>query len=362
MPKIIHGADFHLDSAFSSLPAKEAKARRQEGRVLMDQLADLAEREGTELVLLSGDLFDGGRVYPETLGRLRLALARMGCPVFIAPGNHDPAVKNSPYVTEDWPDNVHIFLRPELEAVEVPELGCVVYGAAFTGPDRTDAVLEGFQAPADGRTHLLCLHGDALMPDSQYGPVAAAQLAASGLRYAALGHYHQFGGVQRAGGTFWAYPGCVQGRGFDELGEKGVLAGWVDPSGVELRFVPLEGSRYHILQVDVTGREPLAALEAALPETAERDFCRLTLTGEAEAPGVDLTALEKALKGRCRSLELRDQTRTAEDVWSRAGEDSLRGMFLQALTERYDAAGAQEKEDILWAVKFGLAALEGREM
>ena len=166
MPKIIHGADFHLDSAFSSLPAKEAKARRQEGRVLMDQLADLAEREGTELVLLSGDLFDGGRVYPETLGRLRLALARMGCPVFIAPGNHDPAVKNSPYVTEDWPDNVHIFLRPELEAVEVPELGCVVYGAAFTGPDRTDAVLEGFQAPADGRTHLLCLHGDALMPDS----------------------------------------------------------------------------------------------------------------------------------------------------------------------------------------------------
>ena len=108
MPKIIHGADFHLDSAFSSLPAKEAKARRQEGRVLMDQLADLAEREGTELVLLSGDLFDGGRVYPETLGRLRLALARMGCPVFIAPGNHDPAVKNSPYVTEDWPDNVHI--------------------------------------------------------------------------------------------------------------------------------------------------------------------------------------------------------------------------------------------------------------
>ena len=104
------------------------------------------------------------------------------------------------------------------------------------------------------------------------------------------------------------------------------------------------------------------ALEAALPETAERDFCRLTLTGEAEAPGVDLPALEKALKGRCRSLELRDQTRTAEDVWSRAGEDSLRGMFLQALKERYDAAGEEEKEDILWAVKFGLAALEGREM
>ena len=58
---------------------------------------------------------------------------------------------------------------------------------------------------------------------------------------------------------------------------------------------------------------------------------------------MDLTALETALKGRCRSLELRDQTRTAEDVWSRAGEDSLRGMFLQALKERYDAAGGLPK-------------------
>ena len=44
------------------------------------------------------------------------------------------------------------------------------------------------------------------------------------------------------------------------------------------------------------------------------------------------------------------------------GADSLRGMFLQALKERYDAAGEEEKEGILWAVKFGLAALEGREM
>ena len=124
MPKIIHGADFHLDSAFSSLPAKEAKARRQEGRVLMDQLADLAEREGTELVLLSGDLFDGGRVYPETLGRLRLALARMGCPVFIAPGNHDPYTDRSPYRTAQWPDNVHIFSQEDPERV---------YGMAFAG-------------------------------------------------------------------------------------------------------------------------------------------------------------------------------------------------------------------------------------
>lgn len=362
MPKIIHAADFHLDSAFSTLPAQRARERRQDGRILMDKLADLAEAEGTELVLLAGDLFDGERVYPETLGRLRLALARMGCPVFIAPGNHDPATKNSPYVTEDWPDNVHIFLKPELEAVEVPELKCVVHGAAFVGPDRTDAVLEGFEAPRDDQLHLLCVHGDIVMPDSQYGPITREQLEESGFHYAALGHIHQFGGIQRQGRTFWAYPGCIEGRGFDELGDKGVLAGRVDRSGVDLRFVPICRRRYHILQVDVTGRSPLAAVEAAMPETAADDICRLILNGETDSDGVDLRALERALKGRFYALELQDQTRTAENIWSRAGEDSLRGMFLQAMKERYDAAGEEEKEEILQAVKFGLAALEGRDI
>ena len=37
-------------------------------------------------------------------------------------------------------------------------------------------------------------------------------------------HTHRFGGVQRAGGTVYAWPGCMEGRGFDETGEKGVLS------------------------------------------------------------------------------------------------------------------------------------------
>ena len=209
----------------------------------------------------------------------------------------------------------------------------------------------------------MCLHGDVGVPDSTYGPVTRQQIGNSGLAYLALGHIHQYSGVNREEKTSWAYPGCPEGRGFDELGDKGVLVGTVDEKGADLRFVPLCHRRYHIVSVDVTGREPREALAEALPETAAEDVCRFVLTGETGEGGVDLPALETAFTPRCYVLQLRDQTRPAEDIWKRAGEDTLRGLFLQDLRQRWEAAAdEEERQKIALAVRFGLAALDGRDL
>ena len=77
MIRIIHAADLHLDSPFSALPPDKARQRRRESREIPNRLADLAIRRQADLVLLAGDLFDGARVYPETLEMLRAALERM---------------------------------------------------------------------------------------------------------------------------------------------------------------------------------------------------------------------------------------------------------------------------------------------
>ena len=55
MPKIIHAADFHLDSAFAGLEPEKARTRRGELRELPDRLAELVLAERVELVLLSGE-------------------------------------------------------------------------------------------------------------------------------------------------------------------------------------------------------------------------------------------------------------------------------------------------------------------
>ena len=179
--------------------------------------------------------------------------------------------------------------------------------------------------------------------------------------YLALGHVHAFGGVQQAGRTFWAYPGCPEGRGFDELGDKGFLTGTVEPGQVKLTFAPFARHRYQWLTADVTGVDPLEALRRELPPHPEADIFRMVLTGETEEPP-RLDALYDALSPDCFYLELQDRTTRCRDLWEHCGEDTLRGLFLRDLRQRYDAAPEEEKPRLLQAARFGLAALENREL
>lgn len=355
MLKLIHGADFHLDAPFAALPPDQARQRREEQRQLLDRLADLAREEEADLVLLSGDLLDGGQTYQETVEALSRTLGQMAVPVFIAPGNHDCYGPRSVYANTIWPDNVHIFSTVAVESVELPGLGCTVHGAAFTTPQADRSPLMGFSAPRDGKTHLMVLHGD-VEGKGRYGPIDPADIAASGLTYLALGHVHSCSGLQKAGDTWWAYPGCPEGRGFDETGDKGVLAVRVEDSGgVTARFVPLAARRYEIVEADVTGAERAEeALEAVLPAQPCGDCCRIVLTGERSFGTPDLAALTQLARPSYFSVTLRDHTRPLRDLWARAGEDSLTGLVLRALK----GSGGEEQQ---LAARFALAALENGE-
>ena len=49
-------------------------------------------------------------------------------------------------------------------------------------------------------------------------------------------------------------------------------------------------------------------------------------------------------------------------MWERAGDDTLRGLFLMKLKKRFDAAGTEEQRlAIEQAARWGLAALDKRE-
>ncbi len=355
MLKIIHGADFHLDSPFAGLDPERAVQRRGEQRELADRLAGLAREKQADLVLLAGDLLDSERVFRETAQALALALGAIPCPVFIAPGNHDFYSRRSIWATLDWPENVHIFTSGALEQVDLP--GCTLWGRAFTDSHSDICPLDGLTVPEDGKLHLACLHG-CVGAGNSYGPITPADIAASGLDYLALGHVHQGSGLQKEGRTYWAYPGCPEGRGFDELGEKGVLYLEAEPGRVNAQFIPLARRRYEIVTVDITlGVDILSAIRSALPQDRSGLICRVILTGEGKAP--DLSALERALSPEFYSLTLLDRTRLPQNLWARREEDALTGLFLRAMWEKCRA----EPDNAVYqlAARYGLAALEGGE-
>ena len=357
MVKILHAADLHLDSPFASLGEEKARLRRQESRELPERLVEYANDRGAQLLLLSGDLFDGQETYSQTAEMLAHALGQFRGQVVIAPGNHDPYNSRSPYSAALWPANVHIFRENRLEKVELPQYGCTVWGAAFTDVACGELPMEPDFAAGD-TVQILVLHGDVDAPHSPYRPIRTSVLAESGLDYAALGHIHQYSGVQYAGKTAYAYPGCPEGRGFDELDDKGFLFGEVDKGEVQLAFVPFARRRYRKITVDVTDRDPMAAVEEIL-QGCTQDICRVYLTGTGAA---DEAAMERQLSPLAWQLEVRSQLREAEDLWLHCGEDSLRGLFLADLRAKYEQADEQRRETIEQAVRFGLAAMDNRDM
>ena len=359
--RLLHAADLHLDSAFDALSGALAAQRRREQRSLLRSLPALANAQGAQIILLAGDLLDTDCPYGETVRLLAETFADTDAHVFIAPGNHDYYTDNAPYARTVFPENVHIFRREKLDCVTLPELGVRVWGAAFERKSCPD-LLRGFTlARADDLIDILCVHGTVGDPNSPYNPMTEAELAASGFDYVALGHVHTCSGLRRAGGTYYAWPGCAEGRGFDETGEKGVLSVTVGRGQADAQFIPLGGRRYEKLTVDVTERDVRAAVRSELPPGAAQHIFRITLTGTCErAP--NLAQLRAALEGHVFAMQLRDETRLKRDIWAMAGEDTLRGIFLKSLREEYDAADSDAaRELVTMAARWGLAALDRDE-
>ena len=359
--RILHTADLHMDSPFEALPLGKASVRRAEQRLLLEKISELAYSEKIDVVLLAGDLLDTSKAYSETGEELIRALRGVPAQVFVSPGNHDFYSSRSPWAKLRLPENVHVFRENRISCFDMSDLGYRVYGAAFT--DRVSPpLLTGFTAEkTEGVYNLMCIHGDADVRNSPYNPISSQEIAGSGMDYIALGHVHAASGLQRSGDVFYSVCGCPEGRGFDECGEKTVNLVEFSPEGCSLETACIASRRYESLSVDVTDIDPLLAVHSMLPDETVRDVYRITLTGETDED-IDVSRLRASLGELFFELQLRNETRLRSDIWEKAGDSSLRALFLKKLKEKYDSAESDsDRFKIEQAARWGLAALNNSE-
>ena len=347
--KLLHSADWHLDAPFTGRTPEQAALLRKAGLSLPDRISQLCRAEQCDLMLLSGDLFDGPYT-KESVAIVKKALAEAAVPVCIAPGNHDPYRSDSPWVREVWPENVRIFTQEAVQSVVLPKLDCRIYGAAFTN-SYADGLLEGFRADCRERYALGIFHGDPTQPDSPYRPITAPQVQESGLDYLALGHIHT-GGKFYAGSTLCAWPGCPMGRGYDETGDKGVLIVTLE-GRAESRFVSLGMPRFYDRDCTVD------TLPSVLPPFPSSDFYRITLTGESQP--VDTSELSRQFS-HIPNLEFRDRTVPPLDIWGSAGEDTLEGLYFGLLRSAMEQQEEKTARQILLAARISRQILNDQEV
>ncbi len=343
MIKILHSGDWHLDAPLLFSDVAQRERLRQELSAIPQKIATLCKQHQCDILLLSGDLFDSAYAL-DTLQNLKNALQAVEIPVFITPGNHDFVGADSPWLTESFSSNVHIFTHPVIESVALPHLDCRVYGAGFTAMD-CPSLLSDFTLKQEETYAIGVLHGDPTQVSSPYNPVTKEQVKGSGLDYLALGHIHK-GDSFRAGKTLCAWPCCPMGHGYDETGEKGVLLVTVDETATA-EFIPLNTPRFYDLEVPAE-----KGLDSVLPPVGNEDFYRITLTGPSEP--FDLAGLQ-ANYPQFPNLVLRDKTTPPLDIWGSENDDTLEGMYFKMLK-------TQKTELATLAAKISRTLLSGQEV
>ncbi len=340
MIRILHTADWHIDSPLEDYTDLQRRELRSSLLELPGKIADVCLRESCDLALLCGDIFDGpySREGYESVYR---ALERMEVPVFVIPGTRDPSGAGSVWTAERWPGNVYLFRNPEPTSFSIRELSCRIFGPVLP---------EDFRAACSERHAIVLLHGDPA------DPVTAARVRDSGVDYAALGGPHSPGRFE-AGAALCAWPGSPMGRNFSETGTRGVLIAELEEN-VSLRFVPLEGPRFFSFTVDALS-DPFGAVAAVLPEGGSRDHFRIRVTGQADPQVMDL------LPDRFReypNLTILDKTAAPGDPWDGADADTLVGQLLGCLRDSAAEADPAAAGQLELAARICRTLLEGGEV
>ncbi len=350
--KVIHGADLHLDAPFSGLTeGKGAAVRQEEIRTSFQKIISLAKE--ADALLLSGDLFEGTRVSRTTLEFMKKQFAQIsGTPVFICAGNHDPFGAKSVYATFDFGENVHIFgTEPECVETEIADF----YGVSFRTHNDDRELLPAFSVQHPEKINILVMHGN--LAGEGYNPVRVADIEKSGMDYIALGHIHKRSELEKSGKTFYAYPGCHEGRGFDETGEKGVLAVEIEKGAVSAAFVPVQERIYIEEKIDITGADGYEEIVEKMRTAyrGEKHIYRFVLVGETSFP-FDTEVLEEKIDAF--SVIVRDETRPAQDMEKLQKEFSLKGLFVKYAMEEQEEVS---QELFSAALKTGLSFIEKEE-
>lgn len=110
--KFVHLADLHLDAKFDSLSSIDGlpQKRRLEQRKALKDVVEYIKENDIKLFLISGDLYEQNYIRKSSIEYVNKLFEEIpDTQIFIAPGNHDPYIKNSFYSTYTWSKNVHIF-------------------------------------------------------------------------------------------------------------------------------------------------------------------------------------------------------------------------------------------------------------
>ena len=356
--KFIHTADLHIDSKIGYLPSSLSFIRREEILHSFERLCEYAKANSVKAIIIAGDLFDSKKITKKAIDRVRNAISLCDTVDFLyLKGNHDEN-SNEQAVFELFPSNFKHF---EQEFSSFRYDNVVVSGLM---PDCNSVLQYDKCVLNSGDYNILVMHGEIVNYKGRIksSAISLPMLKDKNIDYLALGHYHSFNsGVIDLRGHY-AYSGCLDGRGFDELGQKGFVL--IDSEKEQpYTFIPFSSRQYFESYFSVTNFDSWATTRAEVlqklkNEIDKNNLVKLVLEGEhSQNFSIDKCELEQRLREFFFYAKIEDNTILRLNQEEYLLDKTVKGEFLRLVWES-DLSDEQKKK----VISCGLGALKGEDL
>ncbi len=353
--RILHTSDIHLDSPLTThLSSDKVRERKRELVATFQHTVEYAESNGAIGYIIAGDLFDTEKVTRTSLENLMAIIERSPqISFFYLFGNHEKKLLIESGVK--LPGNLKLF-NDDWTYFRLDDV-------VIAGRCTTDENMFKTLKLDPSKRNIVVLHGELRDRSDNNGAIGVKEMEELPIDYLALGHYHTYSATPITPRCTAVYSGAPEGRGFDEVGDKGVVMLDVDKYGINYRFVKTAKRSLRIAEVDLTGAKRGVDVEEAVA-TAVRgigstDLVRAVLVGERELTTVfDTEAIAERFKGRFYYFEVKDATRVRISADDFKNDRSLKGEFIRSVISD-SSLSDQMKEKVITA---GLRALLGENI
>lgn len=362
--KLIHCADLHLDSAMKThLDKERTKQRRAEILHTFERMVDYAADNHISIILIAGDMFDKRNIAANTRNVvLQKIIDNPGIRFYYLCGNHD----HNNFLTdpESVPENLFLF-DEQWRTYRVENLA--IAGIELNKNNNPSAYISYIADPK--RFNIVMMHGQEAEGErkDQAEIINLKEMRNKGIDYLALGHIHKFKLAQLDGRAQYCYPGCLEGRGFDECGEHGFVELDIDPETHRYTagFVPFAARNLYDVEVDISGlMTSYEIVERIKTELQEKNYSqdsliRVSLTGQIDVEcEKDLAYIEAHIGKNYYFFRLEDRTGFEVNYEDYLHDPTLKGAFVKAVME--DNSIPEQGKSIV--IRYGIQAISGEEI
>lgn len=389
MLRLLHTADVHLGARHADL-GEQAAAQRERQFAAFKATIDLALAEKVDVVLIAGDLFDSNSQPKRSVERVAAELKRLAenkIRTVIIPGTHDVYDRASVYRAHDLAamassgagDDLVTVLTPDHPDVHLTACDAVIYARVFDTKRAPHSPLSDLHVGADKRAtwKIGLVHAAVSIPGRTAGDdvvVTKEEIAATGLDYLALGHWHS---TQRgtAGAVTYAYSGAPEPVAVDQDKAGKVLLVTLDNAlgqkAVAIEERQVGRTRFEKVDLDAAAITGQPALVEQLIAKADKDLVLdVRLVGvKADDLDIDVDEIEGQIRGSFLKARVRDLSLPPMTEGVLPPPDTIAGAFIREVEGRIaeleagdgdaQAAEAAELRDVL---RLGRLLLAGEEV